>query len=70
MHIGRIIATAVMGLLFLLFVAVDLVLFGLIPLNSAVVTVLPVLGLIGGGVLGALVARRTASAASVEPSSQ
>lgn len=70
MHIGRIIGTAVMGLLFLLFVALDLVLFGLIPLNSVIVTLLPVLGLIGGGVLGAMVGRRTATSASAEPSSQ
>jgi len=70
MHIGRIIGTAVMGLLFMLFIALDLVLFGLIPLNSVIVTLLPVIGLIGGGVLGAVVGRRTATAASAGPSSQ
>jgi hypothetical protein len=58
MHIGRIIATAVLGFLFLLFVALDLVLFGLVPLDSVVVTLLPLLGLIAGGVLGAMAARR------------
>jgi hypothetical protein len=58
MHIGRIIATAVMGFLFLLFVALDLVLFGIIPLNSVIVTLLPLAGLVVGGVLGALVGRR------------
>lgn len=58
MHIGRIIATAVLGFLFLLFVALDLVLFGLVPLDSVVVTLLPLLGLIAGGVFGAMAARR------------
>lgn len=58
MHIGRIIATAVVGFLFLLFVALDLVVFGVIALNSALITVLPLVGLVLGGVLGALAGRR------------
>ena len=58
MHIGRIIATAAMGFLFLLFVALDLVLFGVVALNSVIVTLLPLLGLVAGGVLGAAVGRR------------
>lgn len=56
MHIGRILATAVVGFLFMLFVALDLVLFGVLALNSVLVTVLPVVGLIGGGVLGSVAA--------------
>jgi hypothetical protein len=66
MHIGRIIATALLGFLFLLFVAVDLVIFGVIALNSVIVTLLPLIGLVGGGVLGALAGRR--QAARSEPS--
>jgi hypothetical protein len=60
MHIGRIIASALLGFLFLLFVAVDLVIFGVIALNSVIVTLLPLIGLVGGGVLGALAGRRQA----------
>ena len=58
MHIGRIISTSLIGLLFLLFVSVDLVLFGVVPLNSAVVTILLIVGLVGGGLLGWFVGRR------------
>ena len=58
MNIGRIIATAAVGLLLMFFVAFDLVLFGIVALNSVVVTVLPVLGLLVGGALGAAVGRR------------
>jgi hypothetical protein len=66
MHIGRIIATAVLGFLFLLFVAVDLVIFGVLALNSVIVTLLPLIGLVGGGVLGAIAGRR--QTARSEPS--
>jgi hypothetical protein len=59
MKVGRIIAGAVLGLLFLLFVAVDLVLFGVVPLNSVVVTILPAIGLVLGAVLGALAGNRS-----------
>ena len=61
MNIGRIIGTAALGFLFLLFVALDLVLFGVIPLNSVIVTLLPAIGLLAGGALGAMVGRRHAS---------
>ena len=57
MNVGRIIGTAVVGFFFLLFVALDLVLFGVIPLNSALVTVLPLLGLVAGAALGPMVAK-------------
>lgn len=67
MHIGRIIGTAVVGMLLLFFVALDLVLFGVIPLNSVVVTLLPVVGLIAGGALGAVVGKRTAAGAGPSP---
>ncbi|MEI8241360.1 MAG: hypothetical protein WCI22_18270 [Actinomycetota bacterium] len=58
MHVGRVISTAIIGLLFMLFVAVDLVLFGVVALNSPVVTVLLALGLLAGGALGYLAGKR------------
>ena len=60
MKVGRVIAGAVLGLLFLLFVAFDLVLFGVVALNSIVVTILPALGLVLGAVLGVLAGNRSA----------
>ncbi len=62
MHVGRIIATALAGLFFGLFVALDLVFFGAIALNSAVFTIVLALGLVLGAVLGWLAARRGAAA--------
>jgi hypothetical protein len=58
MSAGRIIGTAVLGFLFLLFVAIDLVLFGVIALDSAAITILPVIGLVLGAGLGALASKR------------
>ena len=58
MKIGRIIAAAVLGFLFFLFIGIDLVLFGVVPLNSVVVTILPAAGLVVGGVLGGLAGNR------------
>lgn len=57
--VGRTIASAVVGALFLLFVAMDLVLFGVVPLNSVVVTILPLVGLVAGVVIGVIAGRRT-----------
>lgn len=54
MRVGRMIAAAILGFAFLLFVAMDLVLFGIIPLNSPAVTILALVGLIGGPVLVAV----------------
>ncbi len=62
MHIGRIVGTAALGFLFLLFVALDLVLFGVIALNSALITLFPIVGIVAGGVLGAVAGRRTDAA--------
>ena len=58
MKVGRAIAGAVLGFLFLLFVGADLVLFGVVPLNSVVVTILPAAGLVLGAVLGGLAGGR------------
>lgn len=58
---GRIIGTALLGFSFLLFVALDLVLFGVLPLNSVLVTLLPAIGLVAGAVLGGMASKRTAA---------
>ncbi len=62
MKVGRAIAGAVLGFLFLLFVGADLVLFGVVPLNSVVVTILPAVGLVFGAVLGGLAGGRSQAA--------
>ena len=49
---GRPVLGAVAGLLFGLFLALDLVLIGTIALSSVALVALPILGCIGGGVLG------------------
>ena len=59
MNVGRLIGTAVLGFFFLLFVALDLVLFGVLALNSVMVTVLPLLGLLAGAAIGVLVDKRS-----------
>jgi len=56
MSYGRVVLAGILSMFLLLFVAVDLVLFGVIPLNSVIVTVLPLVGLVGGAALG-LIAR-------------
>jgi hypothetical protein len=49
---GRPVLGAICGFLFGLFVGLDLLFFGIVPLNSIVLTILPVVGLIVGIVLG------------------
>ena len=63
MKVGRAISVGLLGLLFMLFVSMDLVLFGVVPLNSAVVTILPLVGLVLGIVLGAMAGSRQAARA-------
>jgi hypothetical protein len=58
MKVGRAIAAGILGLLFMLFVAADLVLFGVVPLNSVLVTILPGAGLVLGVVLGVIAGGR------------
>ncbi|MDO8362834.1 MAG: hypothetical protein Q7V88_08050 [Actinomycetota bacterium] len=50
---GKVIGTAALGFFFLLFVALDLVLFGILPLNSVMITIMPIVGLLVGGGLAA-----------------
>ncbi|MGH9118354.1 MAG: hypothetical protein ACRD0A_10925 [Acidimicrobiales bacterium] len=52
MRRGRPVLGGIMGLLFFLFVAVDLLLLGVIPLHSPWLTVVPVLGAVLGVVWG------------------
>lgn len=61
MNVGRVLGVAVLSMLFMLFVAIDLVLFGVLPLNSVLVTVLPVVGLLAGAAIAA--SRRSGPAA-------
>lgn len=57
MKVGRLIGACALGFFFFLFVAIDLVLFGVIPLNSVLVTVLPLIGLLLVAVLGVVTSR-------------
>ena len=67
MRVGRSIAVAVVGMLFMLFVAIDLVLFGVIPLNSVIVSILPLLGLVVGLALGLAAGDREAATEDTGP---
>ena len=49
---GRPVLGAIAGLLFGLFVGLDLVILGVVPVDSVVVTILVGLGLVGGLMLG------------------
>ena len=68
MSYGRIVLSAILVMFLMLFVAIDLVLFGVIPLNSVVVTILPVVGLVVGALLGVM-ARKKQSGQSAPPAS-
>ena len=49
---GRPVLGAIAGFLFGVFVAADLFLFGVVALDSILLTVLPIVGLVGGILLG------------------
>ena len=66
MSYGRVVLSAILAMFLLLFVAADLVLFGVLPLNSVIVTILPLVGLVGGAALG-LLARKKQSGQSAQP---
>lgn len=61
MKVGRIISTAVLGFLLFLFVGIDLVLFGVVALDSIVLTLFPLLGLVVGTALGVTASKRHTS---------
>ena len=45
---GRPVAGAIFGFFFFFFIALDLLFFGVIPLKSAVITILPIVGIVFG----------------------
>ena len=61
MKVGRIVSTAVLGFLLFLFVGIDLVLFGVVALDSIVLTLFPLLGLAVGTALGVAASKRHTS---------
>lgn len=63
MSYGRVVLSAILTMFLMLFVAADLVLFGVIPLNSVVVTILPLAGLVGGALLGVMARKRQSGGA-------
>lgn len=63
MSYGRVVLSAILAMFLMLFVAADLVLFGVIPLNSVVVTILPLAGLVGGALLGIMARKRQSGGA-------
>ena len=67
MSYGRIVLSAILAMFLMLFVAVDLVLFGVVPLNSVVVTILPAVGLVVGALLGVMARKRQSAPAPPEP---
>ncbi len=68
MSYGRVVLSAFLTMFLLFFVAADLVLFGVVPLNSVIVTILPLAGLVIGAAL-ALMARKRQSG-DAEPMAQ
>lgn len=58
MSYGRIVLSAFSMMFLLFFVAADLVLFGVLPLNNVIVTILPLAGLIIGALLGVMARKR------------
>jgi len=54
-NVGRALAAAVAGFFLFFFLALDLVLFGVIPLGSLLVTVLPPFGFVLGAIVGSFV---------------
>jgi hypothetical protein len=49
---GRPVLGGIAGFVFLLFLGVDLMLFGVVPFNSPLLTILPVVGIVLGVALG------------------
>jgi len=45
---GRPVLGGIMGFLCFLFIALDLLFFGIVPLNSPVITILPLVGIVFG----------------------
>ena len=60
MQVLRVISTAVVGMFLLAFIAVDLIIFGVLATNNVLVTLLPVMGLLVGGALGLAIGQSNA----------
>ena len=58
MSYGRVVLSAFLALFLGFFIAADLVLFGVVPLNSVIVTIVPLAGFVIGALLGAMARKR------------
>lgn len=67
MSYGRVVLAAILAMFLMLFVAADLVLFGVIALNSVIVTLLPLAGLVVGALLGIMGHKRHAETEPATP---
>ncbi|MEQ1873371.1 MAG: hypothetical protein ABL953_06555 [Ilumatobacteraceae bacterium] len=70
MSYGRVVLSAVLAMFLFLFIAADLVLFGVIPLNSVIVTILPLVGLVVGALLGVMARKKHSGGESQAPPAQ
>ena len=64
---GRPVMGAIFGFLFFLFIALDLLFFGVIALNSALITILPLVGIVLG-LVWAMLGPLSGGSAQVPPS--
>ena len=64
---GRPVMGAIFGFLFFFFIALDLLFFGVIALNSALITILPVVGIVLGLVWAMLGPLSSGGGAPVPP---
>lgn len=64
---GRPVMGAIFGFLFFFFIALDLLFFGVIALNSALITILPLVGIVLG-LVWAMLGPLSGSNAQVPPS--
>ena len=62
MSYGRVVLSAFLALFLGFFVAADLVLFGVVPLNSVIVTIVPIAAFVLGAVLGVWARKRQTGA--------
>jgi hypothetical protein len=67
MTYGRVVLSAILAMLLFLFISADLVLFGVVPLNSVIVTLLPLVGLVVGALLGVMARKRNPESQPVTP---
>jgi len=70
MSYGRVVLSAIPTMFLLFFVAADLVLFGVLPLNSVIVTILPLAGLVLGALLGVMARKRHTGDEAAPPRSE